>query len=378
MSKAVEAQEDKEQPPLPPPPAYDGPPPSVPIRDTKRPLQDSHDAASYAAGPSSASTSTSARSYGSSVPLTSLHQPATNLTSRANRRDITHSLSSLYLDILTHPTPATCDVFKTILDTCVRAGISLKSISSVIQGRDPIYWMTVDASKMPGTLQVLLSQRNALVAPTRGMLRQAVAATLVHDDLQLYKLIRARMKQDAPSTVRWLEEECDDVSLILTESPNLGFLASIKCVEFGKRLQTQRTVEVRFVCRHREWVLQLGQDVYAGLAAISTPAGSQSKEAGIKLMMQSGEMMGFRAQIRLRHPQASMESPFIALGKIQQPREPQPDGSVAWCGPVPFNKHRDWKALVFGESPFFGVAGMLEMQLHVQAVEEQAGECIIQ
>jgi hypothetical protein len=372
MSKALEAQQDQEtanRQVLPPPPAYS---------DAQHVFVDAdaeYDAHNANVGPSHR---TSARSYASPAPLASMQQSESCLTSRSSRRDITASLKLLYHDIILRPTPATADVFRSICETCRRSGVSIEAITASVSGKLPIYWMVVHASKMPGTIEVYLSQRTEALQPTTQMLEQALEATLVHDDMRMFRMLNAH-KSARTNRNRHFEDERDTIELVPTEAPNLGFLATITIKEFKTRLQTHRTVSIPFVCRHRAWRLHLGQDP-DGLAPISTPASQTSREPGIKLWMQAGDAMDFRARIRLRHPRAAIESAFLSLGRLQyfQPQQKKALQGVAWCGIVPFSRHKDWKALTLGESTFLGPEGTLDVQLHVQAGEAQTQDCLVQ
>lgn len=297
------------------------------------------------------------------------------------------SLTSLYKDIIQHPSSATKDVFTKICMTCVEGRIPLETITQKIDDHYPIFWMVINEQKMQGCITVFLAQKHELVRPRRRDLLDARAACLVSDSLESYRRIGACLQCHSGGHVSLYNEQ-DVIEIIKTEAPTLGFIANIKFADFSARYRVKDRLAMSFPARHREWLLHLGPSALPDQCLGHSSASLDKSSKFAEVILQNGEPLSCSARFRMRHPLCSAESDWLDLG----PLRPVPQNTQlslpfkvdfsGVCGPVALNKSLDWRALEFGETTFIDGYGALSLQLQVVAknanASESRGECILQ
>ncbi|CCG80971.1 protein of unknown function [Taphrina deformans PYCC 5710] len=302
-----------------------------------------------------------------------------------SKTDARASLQALYVDIITQPAITTADVFSTILETCKKGDISLDAITTLWDGHRPIFWMIVNARRMPGTIDLFLDQDNKHTKPTAKDIKEGKAACLVNDSLVLHRKLSVLESQMPISRV--LETRANDtIEIIKTEPPVLGFIANVTFQDFATRYRTNRDIAISFPARHREWNLRLGLSSLDPLMHRDVMRDRAVKIA--ELILIQGETLPCDAQVRLRHPSHAIESDWLSLGQLRVVTEAmrgivQARGTplVAFCGPSKLSAISDWRALEFGEEDFLDASGSLTLQLQVVATKPRQAadaDCSIQ
>lgn len=314
------------------------------------------------------------------------HQTSASIplfASRSSRAKASSSLTALYKDVIERPSSATKDIFVTLCETCKKGSLALSTITPIIDGRRPIFWMIVHSKDMSGTIDVFLAQTSRYTRLTIQDIEQGQAACLVIDSCDIYRSLESKREMLEPPQQRKYYD--DSFEIIKTDAPVLGFIANLTVKDFVTRYRVKGDLLLSFPARHREWILHLGPTrVPIHLLRHNQLFGPRMVA---ELFLARGDALACTTRLRLRHPLHNQESDWLNMGSLQVVSTTMLDSLPAnfrfngFSSPVLLSHNKDWQAFELGETNFIAANGDLNMQLQVVAEEvrnPQTGDCCIQ